>query len=147
MKWNWGTGISATYIVFATATVGFVVFAMQRPVALVRPDYYAESLREDQKIAARDNARRLGSAVSIANAGADVIRVSIPRDQTVTAPGSVLFYRASDPAADRSFPFMPDADGTQQFRVDALAPGHWIVKVHWTAGGQDYDLEQPLMLR
>jgi hypothetical protein len=39
MKWNWGTAIAATYVVFAAATIGFVVFAMQLPVLLVRPDY------------------------------------------------------------------------------------------------------------
>ena len=88
MKWNWGTGIAATYIAFASATIGFVVFAMNRPVSLVRPDYYAQSLREDQQIAARTNARRLGATVSIASEGPDVIRLSIPADQAATARGS-----------------------------------------------------------
>ena len=79
MKWNWGTGIAATYIMFAAATSGFVVFAMSRPVSLVTPDYYAESLREDQLMAARANAQRLGSAVSIAMEGRGVVRLAVPR--------------------------------------------------------------------
>jgi hypothetical protein len=147
MKWNWGTGIAATYIVFASATMGFVVFAMQRPVALVRPDYYAESLREDQQIAARANARMLGAAVSIANEGRDVLRLSIPAEHAATARGSILLYRPSDPAADRTFALAPDAQGTQEIRVTALTPGHWIVKLHWTVAGRDYHTEQPVMLR
>lgn len=147
MTWNWGTGIAATYITFASATAGFVVFAMNRPVSLVRPDYYAESLREDRQIAARANARHLGAAVSIASEGPAVVRLSIPADQAATARGSVVLYRASDPTADRTFAFTPDAHGTQQLRLDALASGHWIVKLHWSAAGLDYDTERPVMLR
>lgn len=147
MKWNWGTGIAAAYVAFASATMGFVVFAMNRPVSLVRPDYYAESLREDQQIAARANARQLGATVSIAREGPDVIRLSIPADQAATARGSVVLYRPSDPTADRTFAFTPDAQGCQEIRLNALASGHWIVKFHWSAAGRDYDTEQPVMLR
>ena len=146
MKWNWGTGVAAAYLAFASATIVFVVFAMNRPVSLVRPDYYAESLREDQ-LPARANARQLGATFSIAREGPDVIRLSIPADQAATARGSVVLYRASDPAADRTFAFTPDAQGCQQIRLNALAPGHWSVKFHWSAAGRDYDTEQPVMLR
>lgn len=146
MKWNWGTAIAAVYLVFAASTIGFVVFAMQRPVLLVRPDYYAQSLREDERIAARANALRLGGALSIASDGRDV-RLSIPRDQAASARGSVLLYRASDPTADRTFAFTPDAAGRQDLRLSALRPGQWIVKLQWSAGGRDYDAEQPVTLR
>ena len=49
MTFNWGTGMAAIYALFVVSTVAFVTFAMRRPVALVRADYYAESLRQDQK--------------------------------------------------------------------------------------------------
>lgn len=147
MKWNWGTGIAASYVLFAAATVGFVIFAMRHTVALVRPDYYAASQREDQQIAARERARRLEPAVSITESGNRVISLSVPPHQAGTARGTILLYRASDPAADRTFPLALQPDGTQQVRVEALAAGHWIVKLHWTAAGRDYDVEQPLVLR
>jgi hypothetical protein len=146
MKWNWGTGIAATYIAFAVATSGFVVFAMSRPVSLVRPDYYAESLREDQLMAARRNAQQLGSAVSIAAEGRDVIRVAVPAHAGATITGTVTLYRAADPAADRTFTFSPDARGVQDLPVAHLAAGHWIVKLQWTADGHDYYVEQPIVL-
>lgn len=146
MKWNWGTGIAATYIAFAAATSGFVVFAMNRPVSLVRPDYYAESLREDQQMAARANAQRLGSAVSITTVAPDVIRLTVPRDAATTMTGTITLYRASDAAADRTFPFTPNARGVQDLHVAGMASGHWIVKLHWTAEGRDYYVEQPIVL-
>jgi hypothetical protein len=146
MKWNWGAGLAAAYILFAAATSGFVVFAMNRPVALVRPDYYAESLREDQQMAARGRAQQLGSAVSIAVEGRD-IRIAVPRTpQESTIAGRVTLYRASDPAADRNFPFAPDAAGVQRVAASGLRAGHWIVKLQWTSDGRDYYLEQPIVL-
>jgi hypothetical protein len=44
MRLNWGTGVAAAYLLFAIATGGFAAFAMSRPVLLVSPDYYADSL-------------------------------------------------------------------------------------------------------
>jgi hypothetical protein len=147
MKWNWGTGMAATYIAFAAATVAFVAFAMQRPVSLVRPDYYAESLREDQQIAARANARALGASVSVTHERAREVQVMIPRSHATSARGSILLYRASDPAADRTFALALDAAGTQQLRLHDLAAGHWLIKVHWTSSGRAYHVEQPVTLR
>ena len=143
MKWNWGASVAATYIVFAAATSGFVAFAMTRPVSLVRPDYYAESLREDAQIAARTNAHRLGAAVSIVVEQGGV-RVTVPTAGATR--GSVTLYRASNAAADRTFAFSPDGRGTQLLNVSQLARGHWTVKLEWTAAGRDYYVEQPIVL-
>ena len=65
MKLNWGTGIAGVYIAFALATTGFVSFAMGRPVDLVQPDYYAQALRQDERMEAIANADRLGTAATI----------------------------------------------------------------------------------
>lgn len=144
MRWNWGAGVAATYVVFAAATSGFVAFAMTRPVSLVRPDYYAESLREDRQIAARANARGLGPGVSIA-VERDGIRLTVP-PASGAIDGSVTLYRASDAAADRMSPFSPDARGTQVLSVSGLERGHWVVKLKWTAAGREYYVEQPIVL-
>ena len=124
MKFNWGAGVAAAYIVFAVATSGFVAFAMHRPVSLVRPDYYAESLRADEQLAARANARQLGSAASISTQGHDTVRLTVPRGTQTAPTGTVTFYRASDPAADQTFTFSPDAQGVQHdVKVSTLAAG------------------------
>jgi hypothetical protein len=147
MTLNWGTGIAATYIVFATATGGFVVFAMSRPVALVSPDYYADSLREDQQLAAIRNAQALTSPPAVEWNGIDRIRVSIPPGQSPVAKGSVTLYRASDVAADRTSELKVSVEGTQDIRTDNLARGLWLVKLRWSAEGREYYFEQPVMLR
>lgn len=145
MRWNWGVGVAASYIVFAAATTGFVVFAMSRPVSLVRADYYAESLREDQQMAARARAQQLGSAVSISVLQRKTVRITVPPDAT-PVNGAVTLYRASDPGADRTFTFAPDRRGIQAFDVSALQRGHWIVQLKWTAAGREYYADQAIVL-
>ena len=146
MKWNWGVGIAVTYTAFAAATSGFVVFAMNRPVSLVRPDYYAESLREDQLMAARANARELRTAVSISVRERQTVRLTVPPHDLSSLAGTVTFYRASDPAADRTLALSPDAAGVQDVDVSRLRAGHWVVKLAWTAAGRTYYFEQPVVL-
>jgi hypothetical protein len=147
MSLNWGTGVAATYIAFAAATSGFVVFAMNRPVSLVSPDYYADSLREDQQLAAIHNTQALETSPAVQWNRHDDIAVSIPIAHASVARGSITFYRASDVSADRTFDLKPNARGEQDVPVRDLARGLWVVKLRWSAEGRDYYYEQPLMLR
>jgi FixH len=147
MTLNWGTGIAAVYLAFATATGGFVVFAMSRPVSLVRPDYYADSLREDQHIAARRNALTLRGVAAVTSNSRDCIHIAIPDNQAVEARGSITLYRASDDRADRTIALSLDKSGGQDLAVGEIARGAWLVQLRWSAAGRDYYLEQPVALR
>ncbi len=147
IRFNWGTGITLSYVAFAVATTGFVVFAMGRPVALVRGDYYAESLRQDQHMQAVQNARDLGAAVSIVGVDDRHVMLSLPSGQARSARGTVTLYRASDPGADRVLELAPGVDGRQPVSLSGLVAGHWLVQVRWRAGGRDYYVEQPVIAR
>ena len=147
MRVNWGVGVATAYIGFAAATSGFVAFAMSRPVSLVSPDYYAESLREDQHLAARRNAEALGGAVAVRLEGHDCIHISVPRSHAQAGRGSVTLYRASDVAADRTFAFSPDEAGQQIVTINSLARGSWLVQLRWSVEGRDYYIEQPVVLK
>jgi hypothetical protein len=147
MRINWGVGIAATYILFAAATGGFVAFAMSRPVSLVSPDYYADSMREDQHLAATQNAQALGAALGIHSDGRDRIHVSLPPTHATAASGTVTLYRASDAAADRTVPLHPDLNGAQEVDVRGLPRGSWLVQLRWKVDGQDYYFERPVILR
>jgi hypothetical protein len=147
MRINWGVGVAATYILFATATGGFVAFAMNRPVSLVRPDYYANSLREDQHLAAIRNAQALGPALGVKSDGRDRIHVWVPPAHTSHVRGTVTLYRASDPTADRTLALDPDSRGEQDVNATDLARGLWLVQVRWSVENRDYYLEQPVVLK
>src|SRR3954464_182698 len=109
----WPVAIVVSYVVFAAATTGFVVFALGRPVDLVSTDYYAQSLRQDQQMAAAQNAQAL-TAASIAPHGDRAVVVALPASHAGEARGAITLYRASDASADRVVTLKTDADGRQQ---------------------------------
>jgi nitrogen fixation protein FixH len=140
---NWGTGIAAVYTVFALSTLGFVGFAMSRPVDLVSPDYYQRSLRQDQRMAAIDNASRLGAALSVAvDPSTRRLTVTLPGD----APsGTITLYRPSDASSDRRTP-LALTHGGQSVDTAGMASGHWVVQLEWTADGRSFYHETPVFL-
>ena len=144
--WHWGIGITLVYATFATATIGFVAFAMQQQVDLVSADYYPRSLTHDARMAATARADGLGDAFSIAvEPDARHITIAWPTGMRVHT-GEITLYRASDAAADRTIAASPSPEGRQTVPVDDLPRGAWIVRVDWAAAGQAFFAERRVML-
>jgi hypothetical protein len=137
MRLNWGTGIALVYGLFAAGTVGFVAFAMSRPVQLVDEDYYASSLRHDERRAAIENAATLAPDAVSADADGRGVTIVLPPGQH-DARGVATLYRPSDASADRQVPLALDATGRQRLSFDGLAAGRWVVQVAWTSGGRTF---------
>ena len=141
---HWGIAVAAVYTLFAGSTLGFVVFALSRPVELVSADYYERSLAHDARQAALARAAALGDALRV-EAGPDVLAIALPAAQAPTATGRVTFYRPSDIHADRTVSLALDAAGRQRIPVTGLARGRWLVRLEWTAAGVAYAHEQALV--
>ena len=146
IKLNWGTGIGLVYVMFATATTGFVTFAMNRSVDLVSDDYYAQALHQDERMQAERNTQALQPAPSIARSGPSALVLSLPRAHATTAVGSITWYRPSDSSADRVDTLAIDTAGRQQVSLAALARGRWLMQVRWSADGRAYYFEEPVIV-
>ena len=144
---NWGFGVALVYTAFAAATLAFVAFAMARPVDLVSPDYYAQSLRQDERMQGVRNVRALGGAAGVEQPDARTLVVRLPESHAARAQGTVTLYRASDASADRQVPLQVDGAGRQAIALDGLQAGHWTVKVQWTADDRAFYLECEVIAR
>ena len=120
---------------------------MARPVDLVSPDYYAQSLRQDEHMEAVRNVHALGGAAGVEQPDARTLVVRLPESQAARAQGTVTLYRASDASADRHVPLQVDGAGRQAIALDGLQAGHWTVKVQWTADGRAFYLEHEVVAR
>lgn len=145
MRLNWGTGIAVVYGTFAASTIGFVAFAMHQPVDLVSEDYYAHSLRYDERRTALENAAALDPSFVTAAADGRRVTIAFPPDQARGTTGSARLYRPSDSSADRTIPLTPDANGRQHLSLEGLASGRWIVQVTWTREGRTFYRELQVM--
>ena len=148
MTFRWGTGIALVYAIFAAATVGFGVYAMDQRVDLVSEDYYARALGEDRHMAAIANVSALGNTfrIDVADDGRR-LTLTWPRDRRPAAGGSVTLYRPSSAAADRVIALAPDSQGVQQVDLSGFAAGRWLAQVQWRSQNRDYYIEQVITAR
>lgn len=144
IRWNWGWGAALAYAAFALATVGFVIFAIAHPAALVGADYYKQSLAHDRRIEAAANARALGDEVRVTIHTSDrpVAVLALPARHHATASGTVTWYRASDASFDWSESLAIGRDGVQRMTLDNVPPGRWRLKVEWEADGRPFYIER-----
>jgi len=144
---SWGTGIALTYTTFALATSAFVVFAMERHVDLVSPDYYARSLQLDRRLEAERNAAALGQTLAVRQTLDRSVEIILPAEQVADAQGTVTLYRASDARADRQANLALDASGKQAISLDGMLAGHWLLQVEWHSRGREYFAEREVIVR
>ncbi len=143
---HWGTGIALAYTAFALATVGFVAFAMSRQVDLVSPEYYAQALGHDARMAATANADALGASFVVdVRPDARAVYIAWPAAIAEGVDGTATFYRPSSAALDRTVTLSPDAAGRQVISLDGLASGAWRLQLQWTSHGVAYYVERDLV--
>lgn len=149
MRWiNWGVAVAIVYVLFAASTLGFVAFAMSRPVQLVSSDYYERALQHDRRAEAAERARALGARLRVElDQRTGAIDVALPPDASSGARGSVTLYRPSDAGADRTTPLALDTTGRQRVSIAGLARGRWLVRLDWVADGRAYFHETALVLQ
>jgi nitrogen fixation protein FixH len=150
VRFHWGVGIGLCYLLFAGATLAFVVFAIAQPVELVSADYYERSLTYDQRLEAKQAAEALGDAVGVSRSDdGRALIVRVPRARASSSgevSGALTFYRPSDVGADRVVPLRLDANGVQRVSLDGLASGRWILEMAWQAQGRHYYREEAVHL-
>ena len=153
MKTNfnpWPYGIVLFFVLLICGLAGVVVIAATHRDSMVSESYYEQELRFQTRIDSAARAQKCGAQVQLeTTTGADARRlvVRLPVEQVARhCSGVIEFYRPSSPALDREFPLTPAADGTQAVDVAGLAAGLWAVRVKWTAGGEEYFLEQKITI-
>ena len=149
LRFHWGVGVALLYTAFASATVGFVIFAVANPAALVSTDYYREATRHDRRIEATANGRAAAAEIVMTadESGVPVALLRMTPDHHGRSTGTVIWYRPSDASFDRTIPLAVDARGVQRFELGDLARGHWRVKVEWDVDGRPFYLERSVMVR
>ena len=147
MKRNpWPYAIIAYFVVFITGVVAWVAFATRHQDQLTRPDYYEHEIRYQQHIDKLARTAAIRSAVQIEYHLADqTISLALPPSAERTN-GTIQLYRPSDAKLDRTIKLALDEHKTQTISAADLQPGLWKVHLSWSAEGNDYYFDQPLVL-
>jgi nitrogen fixation protein FixH len=142
----WPYGIMLFFVLLVCALAGVVAIAATHRESMVSENYYEQELKFQEQIDGAARAQKSGARLQLEPEGGKLV-VTVPAEQAVRkCSGVIEFYRPSSPALDCEFPLAPGADGSQTVDVSKLAAGLWQVRVKWSAGGQDYFLEQKITI-
>jgi nitrogen fixation protein FixH len=123
--------------------------AMRTDVELVSPDYYKQELAYQQRIESVARTAALPAPVRVCyEAAAQRLTLELPASLAGTdVQGHVRFFRPSDQKLDFTLRFAPTGQPARQLLSTArLQPGHWQLRLNFTAGGQAYFIEKELSI-
>lgn len=138
IKFNWGTGILITIILFLMAMTGIIVFSMNQQVNLVSPDYYPKGVNYDKQILKAKNLELLKEKVSLKK-DSETLKIIFPAElKNKVIKGNIQFYYITDFEKDINHEINLDSNMSQQFLRSQFQTGRYIVKLDWEADSTAY---------
>lgn len=143
----WPTAITGFFIIAITFIVTFITWAVRQREDLVSPDYYEREVRYQTQLDSMNRSQGLAAKTVVTfEPKQQEIIITLPEAQKSGTTGSIHLYRPSDARLDRELPLALTADGTQRLDAKPLRDGLWKVRVKWSANGQDYFLDRPVVV-
>lgn len=145
-KFNWGTGILITIIVFMVLTISTVVYLMNQNVDLVASDYYDKGIHHQEQIDRMNRTNKMGDEVSI-NPEKGFIKLVLPKSFVQKSlVGSVQFYRPSNSKKDFAVALDIDTSAQQLISTQNMDKGYWKVKLNFTQDAVEYYKESSFVI-
>ena len=146
MKFNWGTGIAAFFLLFVGTMVFMVFKSAQYDHSLVVDKYYEEDLQYQRHYDKLAHNKQLTTDLKIDLLEKEgLIQFQFPKE-TQSVSGKILFFRPSDNSKDFQVPIKVNENQQFLFPTKSLASGLWHVKVDWSNNGKDYYKEEKIVI-
>jgi len=147
MKFNWGTGIVVTIIVFIAFIMYFVITMSTDNTYshdLVTDKYYQEELNYQQEIDAEKNAKSLKEKVTIEK-NSKGLKINFPENFIPkNIKGKVFLYRPSNKQLDFEIP-ISISKTYLLVPEQRLVDGRWNMKIFWKYKNTDYLIKKELV--
>ena len=142
----WPYAIIGTFILFIAGMGTMVVMACRSNTDLVSHDYYEQELRFQGRIDSLGRTHSLGATARY-DAVSHRIVITLPAAHAgKSVDGKIQLYRPSAAGMDRQFKLAPDDKGMQTLDAADLKNGLWKIRVAWNVAGQDYFLDQKIIV-
>jgi len=143
----WPTAIIGFFVVALIFLGSFIAWAMRQREDLVSADYYDREVRYQRQLDSMNRSQLLAAQTVVTFEPArHVIVITLPAGQTRGAIGNIQLYRPSDARLDREVPLALTAEGIQRVDTRELREGLWKVRVKWKVGGEEFFLDQPVIV-
>ncbi len=146
VKFNWGFGIAATYIVFVIITLVMVYIFMNQDVSLETDNYYTKGIQYQEQIDKINRTKNLAEQIEVSVTKSN-IAFSFPKIFSANEfKGKIFLYRPANKLKDFAVDVSPDTSHSQFISTANLDRGLWKIKVDWSANGNTYYNEKLIMV-
>jgi hypothetical protein len=138
ITWNWGTGITLTYLAFVALIMFMVIKSCQQKIDLVTPDYYSKELAYQEKIDAITAYSNLTEKPKFKweNTRFELVFPASLAPKSVK--GKIDLYCPSNNQLDKSFVLQLDEGNRQLIDFGQLPAGKYELTVEFTAQNKNY---------
>ncbi len=146
IKWNWGTGIAITLILFIGLMASFVYKATQQNFDLVSETYYEDELKFEEIIQQKRNAKGLGERAILESDDNQLILKLPSALQGKSKSVNVHLYCEQDAKKDLHFT-LSDVSSTEiPLSHPGEGTGRWIAKTTLVCEGVTYYFDPKITL-
>ena len=144
----WPYAIITWFIIFAAALVAWVSVTVRLKTDLVSKDYYEEEVRFQRQLERLSRTAAIRSQMNFSyDAKQREVLIQLPVSHLTPKPtGQIHFYRPSNASLDLKVPLSTDVKGAQHIGSNTLRGGLWNVRLQWTAAGEEYFVEQVIVV-
>ena len=139
---NWGVGIAIVYILFVLGMLTLVFKSRSQKIDLVTENYYQQELAYQEEIDAKQRVEDSG-CMPVIQKVSNQYQIQIPGSKGNPIQGSLLAYCPSNKKADRLISLKPTNDGQWLLDLESLSTSQYILKLHWSKGGEIYAASLP----
>jgi hypothetical protein len=147
MKWNWGTKILISMVIFMLFLTVFFILMSRQTFYLVEKDYYPKGLEYQEKIDKVENAKQLKEKILLENKDNHLIftfpSVFVPDE----VKGNIVLYRPSDGTRDITMPIQLDSLNQHIFRVQDILKGKYIAKIDYKFNNKEFYQEENVFIK
>ena len=131
-------------MLFGAFMAYFYIHMSKESIELVGKNYYADGQAFQQKIKEREQTAALVSKATW-EYSSDFRQTKIQFPVGVKR-GTLVFYRPSNAALDKTLEIVADTSGLEFINTDFLIKGPWNVSLKWEKNGKNYVEEQRILI-
>jgi len=140
---NIGKWIIVTFVLFAMFIGTLVVICIKQDISLVSKQYYRDELIYGDQVQRIANSKQLKQQPSFRMENKRDLVMDFGQDVVIQG-GTLTLFRPSDETMDQQFEVNASSGSKQVFRIAALHPGMYRLKVRWVMDGKEFYVEDVL---
>jgi len=138
IKFNWGTGLFITILIFVTFFVSFIFFSLTQNVNLVTEDYFPDEIAYENKLDKIRNTNLLSEKITFKKEN-DKLIIFFPEGiNKKDLSGTILLFYVTDNNYDFELNIQPNETGKQIIYIEKLKKGRYYIRIDWSVSDKNY---------